>query len=151
MFPKDFYTVHNRVSELLRQRREELRHLESEARVKKSAEDFNKAVKKYSNLVIDNGNYVFRVCREPVELIEESKALKHCVSSYDYRVAAGTCLIFFIRSSKEPSIPLYTMEYGVSSKSIVQLRGFSNKQAPASVYKFVENCLTQIKLLSVAG
>ncbi len=51
--------------------------------------------------------------------------LNHCVGTYAKIVSKGQTTIAFIRKNSCPNVPFCTAE--VHDKSIVQLRGFSNR------------------------
>jgi hypothetical protein len=137
LFPKDLYAAHERASALVK-----------EARFNKQTapilDDFKKHVKKYLKKTFANSAYIFRVCREPLELRLESDALNHCVHSYDRRVAEGTSLIFFVRSAEAPDKPLYTLECNPKSMNMVQMRGKGNCAAPPAAVDFARECIGKI-------
>ena len=60
------------------------------------------------------------------ELIDEGRTLRHCVGSYDKRVAKGSTVILFLRQIHAQDKPLYTVEWNPKQKEIVQARGKSN-------------------------
>lgn len=70
------------------------------------------------------------------ELIDEGKALNHCVGTYAQRVADGQCVIMFIRKADEPGTSFYTME--VRDGKVFQVRGNKNCNMTPEVAAFVE-------------
>lgn len=144
LFPKDMYAAHSRASELIAAR-------EWEKRTGPILADFKKKVKKYIKKEFTNGELVFRICREPLELKREGEALRHCVYSagYDKRIAEGRTLIFFIRRAQAPDTPFYTLECQPQSFNVVQLRGCRNDNAPNDVYAFAQECLDKLKAKTI--
>ncbi len=72
----------------------------------------------------------------PQDLIDEGKALNHCVGTYIKRVADGKTDILFIRPTKNLEAHLATME--VKNGHIVQARTKNNGNLPKDVEAFVE-------------
>lgn len=72
----------------------------------------------------------------PQDLIDEGKALNHCVGTYIKRVADGKTDILFIRPTKDTRAHLATME--VKNGHIVQARTKNNGNLPKDVEAFVE-------------
>jgi hypothetical protein len=64
--------------------------------------------------------------KTPAELVREGKTLSHCVGGYADRVAAGHCVIVFIRAADKPGEPYYTME--LRGTDLIQCRGHRNVQ-----------------------
>lgn len=60
------------------------------------------------------------------ELIEEGRTLRHCVGSYDKRVAKGQTVILFLRQISDLTKPLYTVEWNPKTREIVQARAKMN-------------------------
>lgn len=150
MFPKNLFTAHTRTTELLRERAAEIRAKELAIDRAQIAIKFINAVKPYLKKEFSDDKLLFRVCKTPEELYKESAMLKHCVSSYDKRVAAKSCIIFFIRAVNNPDKPFYTLEYNPKNGYIVQLRGFANCAAEKNIYSFAENCIKRLNTSGVA-
>lgn len=73
------------------------------------------------------------------DIIDEGKALSHCVGGYAERHAEGKLSILFIRKLSDPDTSYVTME--VQGKRIIQYHGYKNdvkKQLPKQVVDFVE-------------
>lgn len=73
------------------------------------------------------------------DIIDEGKALCHCVGGYAERHAKGKLAILFIRKSSDPDTPYVTME--VHNKIIMQYHGYKNdvkKPLPPNVHDFVK-------------
>ena len=70
------------------------------------------------------------------DLVDEGKALHHCVGSYIDKVAEGRCLIVFVRRVEEPKKPYVTVE--VRDGKIAQIHGDNNSDPTEEVKKFVD-------------
>lgn len=66
------------------------------------------------------------------DLVDEGKALHHCVGSYIDKVADGRCLIVFVRRVEEPKKPYVTVE--VRDGKIAQI----NSKPTEEVQKFID-------------
>ena len=77
------------------------------------------------------------VCPKQVnDLVDEGKALHHCVGGYIDSVAEGKCLIVFVRRVEEPKKPYVTVE--VRDGKIAQIHGDHNSKPTEEVQKFVD-------------
>jgi hypothetical protein len=83
-----------------------------------------------------NNEYAIIVPKDPDEILQEGKALDHCVGSYIGQVLKGETIILFIRMATETSKPLYTMEF--KDGRVNQIRGIGNKSAPESIKTFAD-------------
>lgn len=63
--------------------------------------------------------------KEVEELLDEGKALKHCVGSYHSHVTSGKCDIVFLRDLADIRTPLVTLE--IRQHCIQQAKGYGNK------------------------
>lgn len=70
------------------------------------------------------------------DLVDEGKALHHCVGSYIDKVADGRCLIVFVRRVEEPKKPYVTVE--VRDGKIAQIHGDHNSKPTEEVQKFID-------------
>lgn len=69
------------------------------------------------------------------EIVDEGKALGHCVGGYAPRHARGALNILFIRKTGDPETPYYTIEVS-KEKKIIQCRGHHNCHNDADVLEF---------------
>lgn len=71
-----------------------------------------------------NGNYSILMPRDASDIIREGRELQHCVgrAGYIQAMAAGRCMILFLRDNKEIDTPLITIE--VRDGRIIQCFGF---------------------------
>jgi hypothetical protein len=86
---------------------------------------------------------MIRPAADSKELIEEGKALHHCVGTYADRYAKGETNLFVIRRAADPNRPFFTME--IKNNKIVQTRGLKNCSPTKEVQAFIDE-FTLVKL-----
>lgn len=125
--PHDFHAAHERCSAIIRYK---------ECEAKRQAFEENKAYRREYEYETDT--LLLRQPQTMNEIIDEGKALHHCVGGYAERHAERKTNIFFIRQKSDPDTPYYTIE--VSNKyTIVQCRGFRNdagREKPEEIKAF---------------
>ncbi len=77
------------------------------------------------------------------ELITEGKVLNHCVATYAQSHASGKTTILFIRSTADPDIPFYTLEY--KDGKVMQNRGKKNCAKTPEVELFEKRWLQHMR------
>lgn len=92
------------------------------------------SLKKY---IYEDENFIIRPAESSFELIEEGKALSHCVGRYADSYSEGKTNIFLIRKKSDISKPFYTLEF--KGKEIIQIRGIRNCPPNDEVKAFVNN------------
>ena len=70
-------------------------------------------------------NFIIIVPSTAQEIINEGKALCHCVGGYAERHLTGKLTILFLRLVKEPDKSLYTIE--MHGKTLTQVQGYQNR------------------------
>ena len=123
-FPSNLRLSHDRAVEQLNALKREI--------VRKEYEERKEALK-YAEIEVDR--FAFIVPKTASELIEEGKALKHCVGGGGYinDHADGKTTIVFVRLKDKMNEPFYTIEY--KNRMIKQLRGFRNQEPTQDVKK----------------
>ena len=144
MFPRDLLVAHHGATEIMRRQREQERRQQRVLDLEQKLKPYVAAVKGFLDKEFANENYIIRVAKTPREIDDEGKALKHCVGSYVDRVINKYCMIFFVRLREAPNKPLYTLEVSYKEKSIIQCRGFANKQAPTEILGFVKQFFQEV-------
>ena len=116
LFPKNLFEAHDRTARAI--------IIEND---KKAAEQLEKADSQRSWLpYLDKERGLAVVLPRAIsEIVEEGRALEHCVASYAERHAKGVLHIVFLRKLSEPLKPYYTIEVSTDGR-IVQCRGFAN-------------------------
>ena len=99
--------------------------------------------RKYEKYIYFNDSFLICPCRCSEELIEESRALNHCVKQYIDRVFRNETAIFFIRKKEEPNSPYVTLE--LKKKKITQCYGKNDCIPNEQVKKFVKKWADKYK------
>ena len=73
---------------------------------------------------------VLRPLRTVQEVINEGKALHHCVGSYAKRYAEGYTDLCALRAAESPNRPLFTVELSPKTGTMIQCRGDRNMTPP---------------------
>ena len=124
--PRDLITKHDRVtaawSAIQRQRREAV---EAEA-YRKKAEAYRKRLHTLTEKYLFwTDDFLIRAPINADEIVDEGKALKHCVGGYADRHLSGATTILFLRRRDRPHTPLATIE--VAGNNILQVHGYRNE------------------------
>lgn len=85
------------------------------------------------------------------DIVNEGKALVHCVAGYADRHASGALTILFVRDMNAPEKPYYTMEVSTADQ-IVQCRGYKNDREspkPEVIYEFERRYQMYLDVLHV--
>ncbi|MBO0962363.1 PcfJ domain-containing protein [Neobacillus sp. MM2021_6] len=125
LFPSDLHRAHQNTIKQVKIKADVLLTKKIEVRVK--------VLEKYC---FEHSGLMIRPAADSKELIEEGKALQHCVGTYADRYANGKTNLFIIRKVNEPDKPFYTME--IKGNSIVQTRGRKNCSPTKEVKAFID-------------
>ena len=136
LFPKNLKKAHDNAVKLNIARMSE----ETQAKFEKRFTELKKFSYKSEKLGL-----LIVPCKSQAELIEEGKALHHCVATYADRVARGNTAIFFIRKISEPDTPFYTLEFDEKNLLVRQNRGNRNSDRTKEVEFFEKHWLSIIK------
>lgn len=131
--PKNLQKAHDEAVKLLNQ-------LKREAEEK----EYSNRLKKILKLEKEIDGYVFVVPKKIKELIQEGKALHHCVGGSHYleQHRKGQTTIIFVRKKDDKKRPLYTMEF--KNNCIIQMRGKHNQEPSQKVKDIANLWLKQI-------
>jgi hypothetical protein len=133
-FPKNLYRAHQNTIKQVKLKADEMLTAKITERCK--------ALQK---MKFEALGFVLRPATSSQELIDEGKALHHCVGTYAERYAKGQTDIFLLRRTDALDKPLYTME--VRNGNIVQCRGLRNCLPANDAQIFIELFVSQ-KLLT---
>lgn len=133
IYPENFMAMHD----FLHKRVEIKKSQEIAAKMKKR----KKELMKYS---IEKNGILIKPLLSQDDLINEGKALHHCVGMYAERVARGETAIFTIRKVSDAEKPIATLE--LKDKRIMQVRAEHNSVPPEEIQVFVRNWEKQYKL-----
>jgi len=124
-FPRNLYRAHQNTIKQIKVKEDEALRTKIVAR--------SKALQK---LRFEAMGYLLRPASDSKELIEEGKALNHCVGTYASKYAKGETDLFVLRRVDQPDKPFYTME--IRNGSIAQCRGLKNCVPTDEVKAFIE-------------
>lgn len=159
LFPRNFREVHDkytkqygdwlaeqaRLKEIERQERLAREKAEEYERAKTIGENLREMADRFSFLAKTGDEYMVKVARSKLDLIDEGSALNICVGhfGYDEKMAEGKSIICFIRRVSEPDKPFVCAEVKVGSTlKLVQCNGEKNKAVP-EVKEFTEQWMME--------
>lgn len=82
--------------------------------------------KKRKEYEFEDGDYIIRLPKNVLEIIEEGSKQRICIGGYTTRHSLGQTNLFFLRKKAEEDKPFYAIEMD-THKNIVQIHGFGNK------------------------
>lgn len=123
LLPKMLGEKHDEASKELTQKLKRQAR-EQERQEKLAAADRLKKWRKRYAAEIDG--FIFRPAESSLEIVEEGKALQHCVGGYAERHMAGKLTICFVRRVENPEASLYTIE--MHGAELIQIHGFKNER-----------------------
>ena len=126
LYPRDLYAAHQNTIKQVKFKGNELLNVKIKKRVGKLQELYS----------FSFGEYLVRPVESSEELIEEGKALHHCVGGYAERYANGKTNILLIREIKSPDKPFVTME--INNNRVGQVSGRYNEHPAEGVRKMIE-------------
>ena len=121
-FPKSLKEAHDNAAVAERIMLEEKRAAENRKKEIGAEKYLKKYEKQYS---FTNGTYSIIIPHTIKEIVDEGKAMKHCVGGYAGRHMEGALTILFLRLTAEPEKSLYTIE--MHGKTLTQVQGYNNR------------------------
>jgi hypothetical protein len=129
------YDMANPINQMPRELQERHDALAQAVQVKRSEELEAKARERYESLqkryAYEDESCLIRAPLNAQEIIDEGKALKHCVGGYAERHANGAVTILFLREKAHPTRPYVTIE--MRGNDIVQIHGYKNEGVKGAV------------------
>lgn len=126
LFPRNLHTAHQNTIK-------QVKYKEDQELDKKIRKRFKDLIDRY---YFTTERLIIRPAKDTKELIEEGKALNHCVGGYAGKYAKGDNILLFIRKVEEVDKPYYTVE--VRNNEIVQVRGKDNCNPTEDITGFIE-------------
>ncbi len=125
LFPKDLEEAHRKMAEEINSEADRRRKQEADIRYPEIARSYRRYRKKY---FYEDGDLFIRPARSAGEIIEEGRALHHCVGSEGYlkKHNAGESIILMVRFKKMPDTPYITVE--IQNGRIVQWYGENDRK-----------------------
>ena len=124
--PHDFQGIHTRLTAIVKYNA-----------TKEMQEQLTQRMEERKPLEFASGALLIRQPESMQEIIDEGKALYHCVGGYAERHANGKLHIMFIRRADKPDVPYYTVEVRTDGR-INQVRGLRNCKTTPEVQAFIE-------------
>ncbi|MGN0338624.1 MAG: PcfJ domain-containing protein [Lachnospiraceae bacterium] len=107
--PKDLKRAHDELILI-----KETEGLEKQAKqIEKKWPKVNKQLKKLKKFEYTFGDYTIVAPESVLDIVKEGTILRHCVHTCDYyfsRITDDESYLFFLRKSKQPDMPWYTLE-----------------------------------------
>lgn len=125
LFPKNLYSAHQNTIKQIK--------IVADTSLNIAISKRLKVLNKYR---FESNELLIRPAQDSIELMEEGKALTHCVGGYADRYAKGETNIFFIRKVSESDKSYYTIE--IQKDKIVQVRGKNNRSPSEDVKEFIK-------------
>lgn len=136
IYPYDFNRMHDiRIAEY-----ESVIAKENEEAAKILNANFKKKAQKAKRFEYQGEDYAAIIPASTSDLVEEGKALHHCVGKmgYDKKMADGQIVIVFVRSLLDMVTPLLTLEYDLKKKRLNQVHGDHNRAPTEQERVFVD-------------
>ena len=133
LLPKNLHQAHQNTIKQIKIKGNKL----LDAKIKTLAKEIDK---KYS---FSKHGLTIRAAASSKELINEGKALNHCVGTYAEKYASGVLALLLIRKNTAPDEPYFTVE--IKNNCIIQARGKYNCAPDKKVEKFLQ-AFTEAKL-----
>lgn len=124
-FPKNFMAMHERLTGIINAMKYIERKQQDKEKGKQIAKQIQMAKKYRKEMEFEYGGLILRQPYSSEEIINEGKALCHCVGGYVERHLKAQTNIFFIRHQDKPDIPYYTIEVS-NDFNIRQCHGYKN-------------------------
>ncbi len=146
LMPKRLVKAHDTAVELREAVREERRRKEQASQIAAAESEYAKRFKTLEKLYgFDNGIYKVVIPSGCQHIIDEGKALQHCVGGYAVRHCEGATTILFIRLCKEEDKPLLTVEINDKTLRIWQVHGKRNREPTKAEQAFIDAWLEYVR------
>jgi hypothetical protein len=125
----DVARAHDAFVALYNEQEAERRALYNLAEAERRKEEDKKRAKldeKRKEYEFEDGDYIIRLPKNVLEIIEEGSKQRICIGGYTTRHSLGQTNLFFLRKKSEEDKPFYAIEMD-THKNIVQIHGFGNQ------------------------
>lgn len=135
VMPFNFKAEHEMISARL----DVKRAMEAEQNFLSAMRDITDVLKDALKGINESSNTMIAVVPQSInELIQEGKENRNCVGDYGKKVAAGECIILFIRNKKNIDKAYCTLALDPKTGEVNQCRGYRNDEAPEEVAVFAQ-------------
>lgn len=93
----------------------------------------------------ESDDYIIKAPQNLNELIDEGKALSHCVGSYTESVSEGREYILFLRKKSDPDKSFFTIDVNTDLK-VRQIHGMCNCNVPKELLPIIEKWAEEKKV-----
>ena len=126
LMPRDLVEKHDLVTAAWSAIQRQHRKAEAAAAQKAAAEAYRKRLRALSKKYLFwTDDFLIRAPVDADEIVDEGKALKHCVGGYAARHMNGATTILFLRRRDKPHTSLATIE--MNGNRIMQVHGYRNE------------------------
>lgn len=125
LLPKDIYATHQNTIKQVK--------ITADVSLNIAISKRLKVLNKYN---FEINGLLIRPAHDSLELLEEGKALTHCVGGYAVKYSKGDTNIFFIRKVSESDKPYFTIE--IIKDKIIQVHGKNNRSPDDDVKEFIK-------------
>jgi len=126
MFPRDLYRAHQNTIKQIKTKADK----ELDEKIKAMVKDLDQRYR------FTRSGLIIRPAASTQELINEGKALNHCVGTYARGYVDKSYVILVIRKRSEPDVPFFTVQ--VRGHQVTQVYGRNNCLPDKKVAAFVE-------------
>jgi DNA-directed RNA polymerase subunit RPC12/RpoP len=141
LFPKNFQSMHERLSEQRRDMEEEVRKATIRKKDRMLREMLPELIKLYTGTKAE-GDFVMILptCKE--DFAKEGQNNHNCVNNYYDKMLEGKCVILFLRKKEDTQSSFCTVE--MDGARIVQCRAIRNSVPPLEVTEFMERYAKEV-------
>jgi hypothetical protein len=132
-WPKDLTQAHDAAADLERK-------LKREKEAAENAERWAAMNERLQGLAWARDGICIRPAASTEELVEEGKALRHCVGGYTDSHLRGS-IILFIRHERRPERSWFTLNINLENKTRIQLHGYGNERANGKILRIPKEVL----------
>jgi hypothetical protein len=136
-FPKNLYQA----KEVLRQKQDKIKAVETKKKYKKYNTEIKKRAKQLFQ--VQDDRFVVFPAPSAESLVDEGTSLRHCVANYTERYAEGKVDLYFLRHKSSSDTPLVTVE--IVDGTLRQARGKHNADAPEDVKVLIRKLVNMYK------
>lgn len=133
LYPKDLHKSHDKMMNQIEINKS-----------KKLQDGIRKTAEKLCRYTFKDEDFVIMPAQSYEDLINESKALNHCVRTYAESVAEGNTGIMLLRKADDVKTPFVTIE--LRGKKVLQARAEHNKVPPVDAQQFISKWEKQYRL-----
>ena len=99
---------------------------QKEMKIQKLLNKYKMTKKKRDELYdFEDDEFIIKMPDTPIDIMEEGKALNHCVGGYMENHVEGKTTILFLRKKSDPETSFYTIE--VKNNEVIQIHGKHNR------------------------